>query len=94
MVERPELTWWWLPKAYGGQHAEKGGATEGGPFRQYSSVPVLLRLTQSRGKGIMAAIGAFVIFGRTPSGGVESRISKGSHVFCWEAVQVAQAMQN
>lgn len=86
----PGAGWTPLPRVWE-QNAEEVGAGEDGASRQSGSVPVLLRQPQSRGKGMAEALGAFVIWGSTPSGAVESRVSEGSIVCFWELVQAAQA---
>lgn len=73
------------------QNAEEGEAGEDGAPPQCGNVPVLLRQPRSRGKGLAAALGAFVIWGTTPSGAVENRVSEGNNVCFWEPIQAAQA---
>ena len=58
------------------QNAEEGEAGEDGAPPQCGNVPVLLRQPRSRGKGLAAALGAFVIWGTTPSGRSEEHTSE------------------
>lgn len=69
----------------GEQCAEKGETEEEGASRQCDSVPVSLRQPQSRGKGMAAAPGAFIIWGSAQSGAVASRGSAGSNLPSWQA---------
>lgn len=86
----PGAGWSYCPRV-GEQKAEEGEAGEDGASPQCGSVPVLLRQPWSRGKGMAAALCAFVIWATTLSRAVESRVSEENNVCFWEPVQAAQA---